>query len=89
MSTSNESLLKFPCDLPIKVMGRNEPGFREAALKIVRAHYAQLEEDRIGEQTSREGAYLSLTITLPAQSREEVDAVFRELTASDDVLIVL
>ena len=37
--TSDLSLLTFPCDLPIKVLGRNEPEFRAAALAVVRAHY--------------------------------------------------
>jgi uncharacterized protein len=84
---SDGSLLTFPCDLPIKVFGRNEPGFRAAALAIVRAHYG--EELTLSEQLSRQGAYLSLTITVRAESREKLDAVYHDLVASDQILMVL
>jgi len=82
-----DTLLKFPCDLPIKVFGRNEAAFREAALGIVRAHYG--EAIRFSEQESRNGGYLSLTITVRAESRETVDAVFQALVDHEHVLMVL
>lgn len=82
-----DTLLKFPCDLPIKVFGRNEPAFREAALAIVRAHYG--DAIRCSEQESRNGGYLSLTITVRAESRETVDAVFQALVDHEHVLMVL
>ncbi len=78
--------LQFPCELPIKVLGRNEPAFRTAALAIVGAHYAK---HRVSEQASRRGSYLSLTITVRAESREQIDAVYRALVAHDDILMVL
>lgn len=82
-----DTLLTFPCDLPIKVFGRNEPEFRAAALAIVRAHYG--DEIRLSEQQSRNGGYLSLTITVRAESREKIDAVFQELVDHDQILMVL
>ena len=81
------TLLTFPCDLPIKVFGRNAAPFRDAALRIVRAHYAEV--CGVSEQVSRQGSYLSLTITVRAQSREQLDAVYHELVASDEILMVL
>ena len=83
----DSSLLVFPCDLPIKVLGRNEAAFREAALAIVRAHYG--DEHRVAEQPSREGAYLSLTITVRAASREQIDAVYNDLVAAPQIMMVL
>jgi len=80
------TLLKFPCDLPIKVFGRNEPGFRAAALAIVREHYEQF---ALSEHESRGGTYLSLTITVRAESKPQVDAVYRALTASESIIMVL
>jgi hypothetical protein len=85
--TADSSLLTFPCDLPIKVLGRNDSAFRDAALAIVRAHYG--EKHSVAEQLSRQGAYLSLTITVPAQSRSEVDAVYHDLVAEPRILMVL
>ena len=89
MTFDQESLLTFPCDLPIKIFGRNVESFRETAVSIVRSHYGDLSDDCIGEQVSREDTYLSLTITVRAENREQVDAVYRELSASGEVLIVL
>ena len=83
----DSSLLEFPCELPIKVLGKNETAFRDAAMAIVRAHYG--EEHRVAEQLSREGAYLSLTITVRAESREQIDAVYNDLVAAPQVMIVL
>jgi uncharacterized protein len=86
---SEESLLSFPCELPIKVLGRNDTAFRDAAWSIVRSHYAEVAEDRVTEQQSRRNSYLSLTFIVYAQSREEVDALYRELTARDEIMVVL
>jgi putative lipoic acid-binding regulatory protein len=83
----DSSLLVFPCELPIKVLGRNEPAFRAAAMAIVRAHYG--EQHRVTEQLSRENAYLSLTITVRAESREQIDAVYNDLVAAPQIMIVL
>ena len=84
---NDSSPLTFPCELPIKVLGRNEAAFRDAAIAIVRAHYG--DAHRVAEQSSREGAYLSLTITVPAASREQIDAVYLDLVAAPQILLVL
>jgi putative lipoic acid-binding regulatory protein len=86
MSDESGSLLEFPCVLPVKVFGRNEQQFRDAALAIVRTHYA---ECSIAEQESRQGSYLSLTITVRAESRAQIDAMYQDLVASDAILMVL
>lgn len=84
---SEDSALSFPCDLPIKVFGRNDDDFRAAALEIVRAHYG--EAHRVSEQPSRRGSYVSLTITVRAASQAEIDAVYHALVANEHVLMVL
>ena len=86
---SDGSLLTFPCDLPVKVLGRNATEFRDAAGEIVRAHYEDLGQEQISEQISRNGSFLSITFTVRAQSRRQVDALYRDLTASEDILMVL
>lgn len=87
MNAPDSTLLTFPCELPIKVFGRNVARFRDAALAIVRARYGEV--PRVTEHASREGSYLALTITVCATSRAEIDAVYEALCASDDVLMVL
>jgi len=86
---SEDSLLTFPCNLSVKVLGRNAVTFRSAAGEIVRAHHDDLEPSQIAEQLSRNGSFLSLTFTIRAESRDQMDALYRDLTASDDVLLVL
>ena len=87
MSESPESLLQFPTDVPVKVFGRNEHGFRVAAIEIVRAHYG--DEHRVVEQPSKKGNYLSLTITVRAETRAQIDAMYQDLVASDEIMMVI
>jgi len=85
MSGASESLLKFPCDLPIKVFGRNAADFRAVALAIVEKHYGTAYT--VVEQHSKQGAYLSLTITVRAESRAEIDALYQDLVANELILM--
>lgn len=85
----NDFALTFPCDLPVKVLGRNDAAFRRTALAIVRRHFETFDERRLAQRTSRADRYLSLTVTVRAESREQVDALYRELNASEAVLMVL
>lgn len=86
---SEESLLEFPCDLPIKVLGRNVDGFRATVVDIFSAHFEEPADDDIRERLSRDSGYTSLTITIRAQTREQVDALYRELSDSNDIMMVL
>jgi len=86
---SEESVLSFPCDIPVKVLGRNADAFRTAATDIVRSHYRDLGEAQLAEQLSRNGSFLSITFIVRAQSRDQVDALYRDLSASDNILMVL
>jgi len=87
--SDTESLLQFPCDLPVKVFGRNADDFRRAALSIVERHFGELGTENVSEQLSRRESYSSLTIVVRAESREQIDALYRELTSSADILMVL
>lgn len=86
---NHESLLEFPCDFPIKVMGRRGPAFRAITLEIVERHTGRLEPTRITERLSGKGNYQSITYTVEAMSRAQLDAIYRELTASGVVLVAL
>jgi putative lipoic acid-binding regulatory protein len=87
MSDADESLLKFPTDLPIKVFGRNDVDFRAAVCSIFETHFGTAYS--IAEQTSKQGAYVSLTVTVRAESRAQADAVYRDLVAHELVLMAL
>ena len=87
MSGADESLLKFPTDLPIKVFGRNDAEFRAAVIAIIEKHYGKAYT--LAELPSKQAAYVSLTITVRAESRAQIDAVYRDFVASDRVLMAL
>lgn len=86
---SEPSPLSFPCRFPIKVMGPANADFEARAVAAVRRHVPDLGEGAVRRRDSRAGTYLSLTITVHASSREQLDAVYRALTALDGVLMVL
>jgi putative lipoic acid-binding regulatory protein len=87
--SESESLLQFPCDLPVKVFGRNGAAFRRTTLAIVERHFGEAGTDNVSEQLSRRESYASLTIVVRAESREQIDALYRELTSNADILMVL
>lgn len=86
---AEDTLFNFPCDFPIKVMGRRTDDFRSLVVGIVQKHAGAVDAANIEERPSKDGSYLSLTCTFSAQSREQLDALYRELTSCERVLIVL
>lgn len=85
----SDTLFQFPCDFPLKVMGRRSDDFRSLVLGIVQKHVGHIDPAKIEERPSKDGNYLSLTCTFHAQSREQLDTLYRELTSCEKVLIVL
>jgi hypothetical protein len=85
----NESLLTFPCVFPIKVMGRREDGFAQTVVEIVRRHAADFHAETMEMRSSKNARYLSLTVTLNARSREQLDALYSELSKHPMVIMVL
>lgn len=87
--TDKETLLSFPCDFPIKIMGKATDAFLKDITRIVKRHYPEVEEASFRLQPSRGKNYLSVTVTVLATSQEGLDALYRELTAYPDVRMVL
>ncbi|MDR0564850.1 MAG: DUF493 domain-containing protein [Azoarcus sp.] len=83
------TLIEYPCDFPIKIMGANADGFLEAVLSIVLKHAPDFDTAAMQERLSGKGNYLSLTCTFRAHSQEQVDALYRELTGHPMVKVVL
>ncbi|MDQ6956379.1 MAG: DUF493 domain-containing protein [Mariprofundaceae bacterium] len=85
----NESLLTFPCQFPIKIMGLQSDTFETSMVMVARKHIPNLGEGSVKSRPSKTGKYLSVTITFQADSREQLDNLYRELSARDDVKMVL
>ena len=85
----SESLLEFPTRFPIKIMGRHADDFAQTVLAIVQRHAPDFDAASLEMRASREGNYLSMTATINATSREQLDALYRELSAHPKISIVL
>jgi putative lipoic acid-binding regulatory protein len=87
--SKQETLLEFPCQFPIKAMGRAHDDFEAQVVSLVRKHVPDLGEAAVKCRDSQGGKYLSVTITVTATSREQLDNIYRELTACEEVLMAL
>ena len=85
----SESALTFPTSFPIKIMGRRADGFAQAILDVVVKHAPDFDPSTLEMRASREGNYLSVTATINATSRDQLDDLYRELTAHPMVTMVL
>jgi hypothetical protein len=84
-----ESPLRFPTAFPIKVMGLTRDGFAQTIAAVVRRHAPEFDPATVEMRASSRGKYLSLTCTINAVSREQLDDLYRELTAHPMVVMVL
>jgi putative lipoic acid-binding regulatory protein len=89
VENNRETLLKFPCEFPIKVMGRSGINLRDRVIEIVSRHAGQFSTRALTIRTSRNGNYVSVTAVVPATSQRQLDDIYRELSACESVLIAL
>lgn len=85
----SDSLLEFPCDFPLKVMGRQAPDFEALVLGLVETETGPLRADAVQRRESRDGNFVSLTVTVRVSDQVQLDAVYEALTAHDRILMVL
>lgn len=85
----SQSLLHFPCEFVIKIFGHASNEFELQALTIIRHHIQDLAENAIKSRLSKDGKYLALTITMPIDTREQLDAIYQELSSDPMILMVL
>jgi putative lipoic acid-binding regulatory protein len=84
-----ESLIEYPCDFPIKIMGRTEPGFAQAVIDVVTQYAPDFDPGSVEMRVSKQNRYLSLTCTVRATSREQLDGLYRALCDHPQVVMVL
>jgi uncharacterized protein len=89
MSPVNESLFEFPCDFPIKVMGKSHPDFTDTIVSVVLQFDPTFDAARIETRPSSGGNYVGLTVTVRALNREQLDDIYRALTGHPMVSVVL
>ena len=89
MSVSDETLLTFPCSFPIKVMGERRDYFAQTILAAVEHLSGPLQADQVEIRSSRTSKYLSVTLIVQAQSKAQLDEIYRTLTSHPMVKLVL
>jgi putative lipoic acid-binding regulatory protein len=88
-ATQEESLLKFPCDFLIKVMGETSDTFVATMLEVIREHYPKFDASKIEMRGSSSGKFISLSCSVYVESKPQLDAIYRALTSHPLVKFVL
>jgi putative lipoic acid-binding regulatory protein len=81
--------LSFPCEYPLKVIGKDEDNFMEFVVEVVSHHVPDLPLEAFSARSSRAGTYLSVSVTFIAESRAQVDALYQELGLHPRVLVAM
>lgn len=87
--SEEETLFEFPCQFPIKAMGKNTDNFDSIVVGIVRQHVEDIREGAVKCRPSKEGKYLSVTVTIEASSKKQLDIIYQALTDCPEVLMAL
>lgn len=85
--TASTTALTFPCDFTIKVMGKNDPLFEETVASILKMHYPAITDNAFSKRPSKDNNYIAISIMVLATSKEQLDAVYQQL--SDEPLILM
>jgi hypothetical protein len=86
---TEESVIEFPTEFPIKLMGRNTPDFPEMCRALVEKHAGAVDDDLVQLASSSNDRFVSVTVTITATSQQQLDAIYQDATDHDDVLMAL
>lgn len=89
MAQATDSLIEYPSDFPIKIMGAMHDAFAQTMVEVVMQHDPSFDAGKMEMRPSSKGTYLSLTVTVRATSREQLDNLYRALSAHPMVKVVL
>jgi putative lipoic acid-binding regulatory protein len=83
------SLIEYPSDFPLKILGHAQPGFTQTVLEVVKRHAPDFDDTTLEMRPSKKGKYLSVTCVIRATSREQLDALYQELCDLPMIVMVL
>ena len=89
MPDQEESPLRFPCQFPVKAMGKADCDLDMIVVEIVRRHAPDLTEGAVYSRASAGGNYLSVTVVVNATSRAQLDAIYQDLVDCEAVIMAL
>ena len=85
----HESPFEFPCQFPIKAMGRNIPDLDAIIVEIIRRHVDNLSENAVRTRESKGAKFISITVEIVAQSKAQLDAIYTDLNACPHIVMTL
>ena len=89
MSEPEPPKIEFPCDYPVKVLGRSTAEFEPAILEVFERHAPGFERERISTRASREGNFVSTTVSITATGKPQLEALHQDLMATGLVQMVI
>lgn len=89
MSDEQESAIEFPCDFPIKAMGLAIHDLEVVVFEIINLHAPDTPKDAMKTRESSNGKYISVTVTVNAQSQTQLDAIYQSLTDHEHIIMAL
>ena len=81
--------MNFPSVFPVKVMGANQDDFENLIVEIIRKHATISIDEVVTSRLSRNGRFVSVTVHINAENQEQLDDIYRELSAHERVLMML
>ena len=89
MARQDDQLMEFPCSFAIKAMGLATDDFDALVVSLIRPHVKDLTEAAVSSKPSKGGKYTSVTVTFQAESREQLDDIYRSVSGHERVLMAL
>jgi len=86
---TEETLFEFPCQFPIKAMGKIDIELDILVIEIIRRHAPDVDHQSVKTRPSKDGNYLAVTVTIEATSKRQLDAIYQDLTDHPHVLVAL
>lgn len=87
--TSSEEVFSFPCEISLKAIGKDEGDYRQFVVDTVTKYIADLDLARIHTKPSSGDHFLSVTVPLLAQSREQLDEIYNQLSSDPRTKMLL
>jgi putative lipoic acid-binding regulatory protein len=84
-----ETLLEFPCQFPVKAMGRTDLELDLLVIAILRRHVDNINENAVTTRPSKDGNYIAVTVVIEASSKQQLDAIYQDLTDHPHILMAL
>ncbi len=88
-ANETETHLTFPCQFTIKVMGKTDSNFEKNVTHILKKHFPQIKPGQFSQRPSKDNNYMALSITIEAESKEQLDALYYDLSAEPSILMAL